>query len=498
MRVVIALLLSLIIGSPVLADIMGGGGGSGGGTPGGTSGQVQYNNAGVLGGFTASGGATINTSTGVVTLGNPSSSTLGGVQSAATQTHKWINGINTSGVPSLTQPAFTDVSGNQALSQVPTAQTMPMQCRLYLSSGAPTADVVDDTTDFYVGPYGGGNIVSLPDAATGNVYTQLQLSEISTAIPSAVFRIYDVFLYNNSGSPAVATTAWDSGGQTTGTITGVSAANPAVVTASNSLSAGQLVGIAGITGTMGTASNGLNGRVFKVASANSTTFTLETGINTTGLTYTSGGTFYVIPTSRTTGLTYQNGEYLQTGNLNYVYIGTLMAGSQGTSGRADDNMSSRLVWNYFNRLSKYLLATNSAGSTYTYSTATLRPSANSTVVGTTRVETLVGVVEEPFSQAGVQYQCSNSTTGQGGMQGIGINTILTNAAPTLAAYRAIVANYTEIASSDWGNTIVPPLGYGACQLIEEGDGTSTETWYPGGGYLSGSITGNIMRLGGKF
>jgi hypothetical protein len=42
--------------------------GGGGGTPGGTSGQIQYNNAGAFGGFTASGDATVNTSTGALTL----------------------------------------------------------------------------------------------------------------------------------------------------------------------------------------------------------------------------------------------------------------------------------------------------------------------------------------------------------------------------------------------------------------------------------------------
>jgi hypothetical protein len=40
----------------------------GGGTPGGSSGQIQYNNSGAFGGFTASGDATVNTSTGAVTL----------------------------------------------------------------------------------------------------------------------------------------------------------------------------------------------------------------------------------------------------------------------------------------------------------------------------------------------------------------------------------------------------------------------------------------------
>lgn len=42
--------------------------GSGGGTPGGTSGQIQYNNGGAFAGFTASGDATINTSTGAVSI----------------------------------------------------------------------------------------------------------------------------------------------------------------------------------------------------------------------------------------------------------------------------------------------------------------------------------------------------------------------------------------------------------------------------------------------
>jgi hypothetical protein len=37
------------------------------GAAGGTNGQIQYNNAGALGGFTASGDCIINTSTGVVT-----------------------------------------------------------------------------------------------------------------------------------------------------------------------------------------------------------------------------------------------------------------------------------------------------------------------------------------------------------------------------------------------------------------------------------------------
>ncbi len=43
-------------------------------------------------------------------LPNPTASTLGGIESLASVAHKWINQISTSGVPSATQPATTDIS----------------------------------------------------------------------------------------------------------------------------------------------------------------------------------------------------------------------------------------------------------------------------------------------------------------------------------------------------------------------------------------------------
>lgn len=51
-------------------------------------------------------------------LPNPSSSSLGGIQSLASVASKWINTISTSGVPSATQPAFSDISGNLSHTQV--------------------------------------------------------------------------------------------------------------------------------------------------------------------------------------------------------------------------------------------------------------------------------------------------------------------------------------------------------------------------------------------
>ena len=53
-------------------------------------------------------------------LPNPSASSLGGIQSAAGVSHQWIASISTSGVPSLSQPAFTDISGVATVAQLPT------------------------------------------------------------------------------------------------------------------------------------------------------------------------------------------------------------------------------------------------------------------------------------------------------------------------------------------------------------------------------------------
>ncbi len=55
-------------------------------------------------------------------LPQPSTSALGGVQAAAAVAHEWINAISTNGAPVQSQPAFTDISGSVADSQLPADQ----------------------------------------------------------------------------------------------------------------------------------------------------------------------------------------------------------------------------------------------------------------------------------------------------------------------------------------------------------------------------------------
>jgi hypothetical protein len=52
-------------------------------------------------------------------LPNPSASTLGGIESYAAVTNQWINAISTAGVPSSSQPGFSNLSGSATCAQLP-------------------------------------------------------------------------------------------------------------------------------------------------------------------------------------------------------------------------------------------------------------------------------------------------------------------------------------------------------------------------------------------
>lgn len=79
------------------------------------------------------------TGTGTISLGNPSASTLGGIQSLAAVTSNWIRAISTSGVPTASQPAFTDISGSITLAQFPSIATNTVLGNVSGSGAVPTA-----------------------------------------------------------------------------------------------------------------------------------------------------------------------------------------------------------------------------------------------------------------------------------------------------------------------------------------------------------------------
>lgn len=65
-----------------------------------------------------------------LTLPNPTPTVLGGVKSIAASSHSWVNSISTAGVPTQSQPTFSDIAGTINSSQVLAPQ------QIILSSGA--------------------------------------------------------------------------------------------------------------------------------------------------------------------------------------------------------------------------------------------------------------------------------------------------------------------------------------------------------------------------
>lgn len=72
-------------------------------------------------------------------LPNPSASTLGGVQSKAAVSNQFLTSVSTSGVPASAQPAFTNLSGQATLAQLPSLATNTVLSNATSGTAVPTA-----------------------------------------------------------------------------------------------------------------------------------------------------------------------------------------------------------------------------------------------------------------------------------------------------------------------------------------------------------------------
>jgi predicted RecA/RadA family phage recombinase len=174
--------------------------GSGGGPPGGSSGQIQFNAAGSFGGFAASGDATVNTSTGVVTV-----TKTNGTAFAPSATTDTTNATNiTSGTLPLAQlpsiSASSIVTGTLPSAQLPAisassivtgtlpAAQLPALSGAVVSAGGtgattfgtiPTLNLIANTTGGTAAP-AGVTLSSLIDAAIDNTQGDLLFRGAST------------------------------------------------------------------------------------------------------------------------------------------------------------------------------------------------------------------------------------------------------------------------------------------------------------------------------
>lgn len=284
------------------------------------------------------------------------------------------------------------------------------QFRLSLSSSdpAPVSDVTGAST-IYGLPYN-GNAISI---YSGSLWSNLTASSISIAVPSTqYFRIYNVYVYDNASVPTFELDAWDSGGQTTKTITAATAAAPCVITTSTThgLSVGNLIGIRKGTGT-GTGwtdtAMGLDQKVFRVSAVPTTTTIQLEGCDATALTFSTytGATLYKIPTSATTAPVRQDGIWCKTGTLTRRFLGTFMTNGAGT---VDDSTSARMLSNVDNRLRAVLKSEDTTATYTSVANSTFYPRSNSFALGVTRVH-FVNALRAVLPLTAVDYTTSGFT-----------------------------------------------------------------------------------------
>ena len=347
------------------------------------------------------------------------------------------------------------------------AGSCPFRLSLSSTEPFPTTDQTAKSTIYQL-PIGLGNEVGLYSSADGAWLPRtIPDAGVSVAVPSTLFRGFDVFDYWDGSAIALETANWN---QTTATITLASAGAPCNITtsAAHGFSVNDLIGFAGIVGTVGTdTNNGINGKVFTISATPLTTTFQLMGSDTTGLAYTSGGTAYKIPNTRTTALAFQNGRWTKSGDPTRLYAGSYM--THGTSGQTEDSVSKRLGWNYFNRrpVELYIRETEDY---WTYSLAVHRP-ANNRIHN--RVEFFRGLREDAVDAALYAQTFNDSGSSVEVAASIGLNRTDTQDSLLHGSYAGVYL-VSNLAAFYKGQ---PALGYSYLQWLEYSAAVPTTYWY---------------------
>jgi hypothetical protein len=172
-------------------------------------------------------------------------------------------------------------------------------------------------------------------------------------------------------------------------------------------------------------------------------------------------------TGRATSLTTQNGVLVQTGNLDWRYVGSFR--TTDSSGECADALAHRFVWNYYHRIDRameVLEATNN----WAYTVSTIRQANGST---SNQLAFIVGVAEDAVT-ASVHVVASNTTAGQSIFAGVGLDSTSAFASATRLWHKTAVGGY----QSGLGGQYVgyPGLGYHFLSWLERGNDSGTTTW----------------------
>jgi hypothetical protein len=243
-------------------------------------------------------------------------------------------------------------------------------------------------------PYKGNEIALY--SGSSSLWTYYQSAQLSIAVPNTANTAYDVFIYDNSGTPTLELTAWSNSGIGTG--------------------------------------------------------------------------------ARATALVYQDGVLVKSGVLTRRYLGSFVTTS--TLGQTEDSATNRFLWNYYHRLPRQFIRTETAVS-WTYGTTTVRQ-ANANVLN--QVNFFIGVSEDVVSANVVSFCTANGTNLQADI-GLTLDSITVHSFTNATWQQAIMAtgSLISVALNATYNGY-PGIGQHYLAWVESTGGTSA-TFY---GYIGGT------------
>ena len=166
-------------------------------------------------------------------------------------------------------------------------------------------------------------------------------------------------------------------------------------------------------------------------------------------------------TARADALTTQNGIYVKSGATTRRYLGTIRASGTNTT---EDSILKRYVWNYYNRIPRYLYKNDSTN--HTYGTATNRFWNNDS---TNKLQFVVGVVEETVFALNTT-DVRASVDGFPGYTSMGLDTA------TTVYFVSIGSTFTGFSPGSHGGYISHAIGYHFISMIEYGNATNAPSF----------------------
>lgn len=188
-------------------------------------------------------------------------------------------------------------------------------------------------------------------------------------------------------------------------------------------------------------------------------------------------------TTRATALVRQDGILVKTGDTQQRYLGTFYTIS--TTQTADSSTVGRYVWNYYNRVDRFMVAADTANS-WTYS-ANSYQQANANTAN--QLNFVVGVAEDAIRANLLAFGETSGATARTIYAAIGLDSTTT---PTGQWTFGVVSTATFGRQFNAKYEGIPGIGVHFLAWLERGAGADTQTWYgDSGGTMLCGITGII-------